>query len=62
MDFCPQCRSVLLPEKRNDTVSFVCVRCGSMSDRGETTGDSVRPKRGAALSEATQIPEEIAEE
>jgi len=32
MDFCPQCRSVLLPEKRNDTISFVCVKCGSTSE------------------------------
>lgn len=32
MNFCPHCKSALLPEKRNTTVTFVCVRCGWTSE------------------------------
>jgi len=32
MEFCPRCKSVLIPEKRSDTVAFACSRCGYVSE------------------------------
>ena len=32
MEFCPRCKSALLPEKRDDKVTFACSRCGYVSD------------------------------
>ena len=32
MNFCPQCKSALFPEKRNGTIALVCIRCGVTSE------------------------------
>lgn len=29
MEFCPRCKSVLLPENRKGNVVFVCSQCGA---------------------------------
>jgi len=29
MEFCPRCKSVLLPENREGNVVFVCSQCGA---------------------------------
>jgi DNA-directed RNA polymerase subunit M/transcription elongation factor TFIIS len=63
MNFCPQCRSVLLPEKRNDTVSFVCVKCGSTSEVSRiVTRRLDKPEQSVFIVEKRQAPQPDQEE